>query len=98
MSSAHFVVKSIHNNLKRNRFAIIIGKKAEKKATRRHYWKRRLVAVAVAWPQMSRDFLITCPTNLSALTAGNFKKEITELTNEIRGQVPGERGNRGRKF
>jgi ribonuclease P protein component len=45
VSGDFFVFKTFENNLKRKRFAVIVPKKIEKGATRRHLLKRQIINI-----------------------------------------------------
>ncbi len=57
-SSPYFLLKSSTNLLGHNRFGVIISVSSVKKSTRRHFWKRQILAAVERWPNMGKDFLI----------------------------------------
>ncbi len=58
LRSAFFSVKASDNSWPYNRFAVVIGKSAVKKATRRHYLKRIVVSWLAQKPNKGKDILI----------------------------------------
>ena len=60
ISIGPFLVRFGKNNLIRNRFAVIIGKKNEKTAVGRHVWQRQIREKLKKWPNLGIDVAISC--------------------------------------
>lgn len=58
LRSTLFSVRASNNGWPYNRFAVVIGKSAVKKATRRHYLKRLIVAWLIQKPNRGKDILV----------------------------------------
>ena len=86
--SANFSVRYVPNRLNNNRFAVVVGTKVDKRATRRNALKRRMrevVRVSLQSLPTSYDIVIGAyklpnwPIKLA-----NVQPELTELLNRIK--------------
>jgi RNase P protein component len=53
----NFVVKYSKNTLGYNRFGVIVPIAFDTRSSKRHYWKRQILARVIKWPRVSTDFL-----------------------------------------
>ncbi len=79
----HIAVQSLANNLGHNRYAIIIGGKAEKSAVRRHFWKRQIAVRLRLWPNIGRDVLVTLWTAAKDFSKEQLAQELDALKKEV---------------
>ena len=81
--SKNFNLKSVSNQLPFPRFCVIISKKFEKSAVKRHFLKRRIFSlikeVKIEKPD---DFVFILTNNITKQNKNDLKKEIAYLFNE----------------
>lgn len=78
ITTHYFVIKFAANTIERNRFAVVIPAAAEKRSTRRHALKRRLLDGVRTWPNFGKDVLM-----LVARAA--FSAPAKEIAAELKG-------------
>ena len=83
IATTYFVVKFVQNTLGHNRFAVILGTKVAKTATRRHFWKRRLVENLRRWPNLRSDFLILGLPGLVMLDRAGLRRELESAAQKL---------------
>lgn len=82
ISSEYFQVKVFPNTLGHNRFAAVVGAKVDKRAVRRHFWRRIILDEAAKQPNSGRDFIIIANPKLGAAE----KKDVVEDLKIISGK------------
>ena len=80
INTPFFTLKRGRNNLGKNRYAIVISTKVDKRSTRRHLWKRRLLKVLEAIPNTSTDHLIIVNPHIKEAKTASEVLELLEGT------------------
>lgn len=88
VKSANFSLRYNPNRLNNNRFAVVVGTKVDKRATRRNALKRQIREVLrQIWSEIpqSYDYVISAHRLASwPLKQANIKEELAELLKKIR--------------
>lgn len=83
IATHHFVIKFGTNVIGYNRFAVVIPTAAEKKSTRRHALKRRLLDEAHSWPNFGMDVLMLIGRAAFAAPAREIAEELKVAAKKI---------------
>ena len=78
-ASPLLMVKILKNKLSHNRFAVIIGAAAEKRAVYRNQFKRRVLAEAQHQPNMHTDFLFIASKKGSVAAGAELRAELRKI-------------------
>lgn len=84
--SAHFQGIAFSNECGHNRFAAVIGLKADKRSTGRHFWKRFILDHLKKKPNSGKDFIIYAKQELENVEKEKVKKELDEMFAKLSNQ------------
>lgn len=84
LTSPYFLIKTANNSLSYNRIAVIISNKVDKRSARRHFLKRRMLAMLSGLPQTSKDILMIVSPAANHLGRIQLKKEMENLIRRIK--------------
>jgi ribonuclease P protein component len=74
--SPFFTIRTRPNQLGHPRIAVAVGLKVDKRATRRHLIKRRVVAMLREWEKGNRDIIVSVMPPAAELSRKTFIEEL----------------------
>lgn len=79
----HLNLKAIKNTLPYPRFSIVISKKTEKSAVKRHFLKRKIVQILKNIEKVEKlDFVLHLKPEIKKLNNKEIKKELEKILNK----------------
>jgi ribonuclease P protein component len=83
VTTPFFSLKNKENSVHVNRFAVVVGKSVDKRATQRNFWERQAKTQFLKAPNLSRDFILTIFPRVASLSRLQFAEEIKRTLKKI---------------
>jgi ribonuclease P protein component len=81
VTTPFFSLKTKQNDVGVNRFAVVVGKSVDKRATQRNFWERQAKTQLLKAPKSSKDFIVIIFPRVASLSKLQFEQEMKKVLN-----------------